>query len=45
VDDRKKIEERLRKKESEIQMLEERLRAAKIYFASPSGRFEDVGDA
>jgi hypothetical protein len=31
MDDRKKIEERLRKKEAEIQGLEERLRTAKIY--------------
>jgi len=31
MDERKKIEERLRKKESEIQVLDERLRAAKIY--------------
>jgi hypothetical protein len=31
VNDRKKIEERLQKKESEIQNLEERLRAARVY--------------
>jgi hypothetical protein len=31
MDDRKKVEERLRKKEAEIQGLEERLRTAKIY--------------
>jgi hypothetical protein len=31
MDDREKIEERLRKKETEIQGLEERLRAARVY--------------
>ena len=31
MNDRKKIEERLQKKEFEIQSLEERLRAARVY--------------